>query len=131
MAIDFAQFAGGLIGKSYAEVGGCWGLVHAVLARAGIVVPPSIEGALAAADAIADVVPDDQAARAGDILVMSWPPAAKRSPHVALCLSAFEAVHAWREDETTSKGEVRRTPIGTLLRLGASCELRRVKAVVP
>lgn len=118
MSLDVEKF----VGMSYKQVGDCWGLVRAVCGEAGIGVPFLPEQALASQEAIADVVPEGELPRAGDIAVMPGGDADRGGLHVGVLADSFRVIHATRE------AGVRIDQISNLRRVGGLLRIVRMRA---
>ncbi|MFZ2875483.1 MAG: NlpC/P60 family protein [Phycisphaerales bacterium] len=84
-----------LVGRSYADVGTCWGLARTLLGSIGVELPADQAEALVSEHAIVLPVSPGEAAQAGDLVVM--PGGGLDELHVGVCLDAWRVVHAARE----------------------------------
>ncbi len=83
-----------LVGRTYEEVGGCYGATRAVLAAAGIDLPADQAEALSIEPALATPILPGEAARTGDVVVM--PGRGDDRLHVGVALDAWRVLHATR-----------------------------------
>lgn len=82
----------GLVGQSYEDVGGCWGLAKAVCDRVGLCLPETPEAALASPSLTGRRV---SAPSPGDLVMMQDPREAGQ--HVGVIVDHQSVIHAMRD----------------------------------